>query len=206
LSNTEKFLELLYSGLVPPGMVVVTMPAHSSPNTFDSTLDELILRTEFCKQYLIDAYIGIAARNSATDTKKGFQATNTIWADIDKPDNFREPILPPSIIIDSGSEGHKHLYWLLDEPLTDPDLLRQVLRVNTKAIGADLQSNDVVHRLRLPGTINTKTGKYHPSRYYIVEIVSDSKAKILEESGITGNWFTTRKRLVRRIITLSRKV
>jgi len=77
-----------------------------------------------------------------------------VWADFDDEDLHPAFALAPSIVVATSPPRNKHqLYWLLDEPSSDLDLIE---RINRGISGADQASTDAAHLLRLPGFINIK--------------------------------------------------
>jgi hypothetical protein len=71
----------------------------------------------------------------------------------------------PSLVVNSGNG--LHLYWRLNEPLTDMQRAAKLLDLWVRTIPvADWGVNDVARVLRLPGTLNHK---YAPPRPCVVE-------------------------------------
>lgn len=62
---------------------------------------------------------------------------------------------PPNIIIWSGSASAFHVYWLMDEPTANSHLY---LRTLATLLGADIQATNKNRVMRMPGTINQKSG------------------------------------------------
>src|SRR4051794_12132173 len=87
-----------------------------------------------------DVYLGVLPRRRRVGGKDGLVRHGwTLWADCDTPgataalDQFAAP---PSLVVASGSEGHRHAYWLLRRPLALADLERANRRLAI-ALGAD---------------------------------------------------------------------
>jgi hypothetical protein len=93
------------------------------------------------------------------------------WTDIDfkdiddSPDDVTRKLLaarlPPSIINHSGNG--RHAYWLLKEALTgqeDQQRFEAVLKLLCDMFGGDMAVTHAAALMRLPGTHNTKHGKW----------------------------------------------
>lgn len=104
-----------------------------------------------------------AQRRMASITKAG-----VLFADMDELHLFPTDVPPPSTIVSSGSSGHFHYYWKLEEPIPIGDwmILNKTL---TYLLKADKGGWDVTQMLRIPGTINQKNGNQ-------VEITGESNA------------------------------
>jgi hypothetical protein len=109
-----------------------------------------------------DVYIAVAPRRERRGGKSAIERTWVLWVDLDET-TAREPItrpeIPPGIVIESGSPGHRHLYWPLSDPLNVPDA-EHANRTLAHAIGADNGAvTNAAAILRPPGTQNFK---HHP--------------------------------------------
>lgn len=101
-----------------------------------------------------NAYFGPALRNAKSNLREAVAGTIALWTDVDdttEPDIVTT--LPPSFVVHSGHGFH--VYWLLEEPLTEIgqiESLNQILAVDT---GGDhcWNANRI---LRIPGTLNMK--------------------------------------------------
>src|SRR4051794_30966756 len=74
-----------------------------------------------------DVYLGVVPRRRRRGGKDGLVRHGwTLWADCDTPDAAAAlaHAAPPSLLVASGSEGHRHAYWLLRRPLALEDLER----------------------------------------------------------------------------------
>ncbi len=107
-----------------------------------------------------DVYIGLAPRRHRHGGKSAIKRIWTLWADLDTPESTGQvSTLPvaPGIVVQSGSAGHRHLYWPLSAPLgiAEAELANRTL---TLALGAD--GGAVVNAatiLRPPSTLNHKS-------------------------------------------------
>lgn len=70
--------------------------------------------------------------------------------------------LPPSITINSGNG--LHAYWLLTEAArgSEQERIEQALRLLADTVGGDVSVCEIARLMRLPGTHNTKFGKFTP--------------------------------------------
>lgn len=70
--------------------------------------------------------------------------------------------MPPSIVVSSGNG--MHAYWLLTEswPGTDQERIESALRLLADTVGGDVSVCEIARLMRLPGTHNTKFGKFVP--------------------------------------------
>jgi len=105
---------------------------------------------------LLDPDCAPAGRSSDAD----FYASNVIWCDIDTPVNATElrhkyAALPPSLIVVTGRHPHTrtHLWWKLDEAVTDADTLREALEGIQQHMGGDRAVKNVTSLMRLGGTV-----------------------------------------------------
>ena len=82
------------------------------------------------------------------------------WIDIDdheQLDELRGFARRPHLVIASGSGG-RHAYWRLARP-AGPDQIARVNRMLCERLGADRQSTNPARLMRLPGSVNWKSGK-----------------------------------------------
>lgn len=101
-----------------------------------------------------NVYFGPAMRKSRGDAKRDVLGSKVLWVDVD--DIARpQSSLPPSFIVFSGHGWH--LYWILDEPVTDIDRLEELNRLLADNIPtADTSCFNANRVLRVPGTKNLK--------------------------------------------------
>jgi hypothetical protein len=119
----------------------------------------------FCRREHV--WVGVAPRRPHPKTAElGGKKTNVaparvVWVDCDldeTPDaleRLRAFQPRPNMLVDSG--GGYHAYWLLRDPIGDPDELRAQNERLALALGADRQSADAARILRPPGTRNFKS-------------------------------------------------
>jgi hypothetical protein len=102
----------------------------------------------------VDVYFGPALRSREGNTKADCQGTRFLWVDADSPVKALAT-LPPSMRVFSGHGWH--LYWRLDTPLQDIELIERLNQTLAEDVPtADKACWNVNRLLRVPGTINTK--------------------------------------------------
>lgn len=102
-----------------------------------------------------DAYYGPAARMGRNGKKENILGSRVLWADIDDS-TTTVPTVLPSIVVESGHG--LHIYWLLEEWITD---VEEIERLN-KAVAADTEADHAWNAnrlLRVPGTRNFRRGE-----------------------------------------------
>lgn len=100
-----------------------------------------------------DVYFGPALRASIKKMGKGnVLGSRVCWVDVDRAE-LPFTILPPSATVWSGHGWH--LYWALDQIITDIDLIEEANSSMAQVIGGD-SAHNVDRMLRIPGTINAK--------------------------------------------------
>jgi RepB DNA-primase N-terminal domain len=114
-------------------------------------------------------FFGVATRDGLGGKKDNIVDIPAVWADVDFKDTPKERLgknlenfpYKPSAIVLSG--GGVHLYWLFNEPANKNDInvVEDINRRITQAIGADNNSTDASRVLRMPGSLNYK---YDPPR------------------------------------------
>lgn len=116
-----------------------------------------------------DAYFGVAVRDAQVSpegfrdsSKSSFAYTQAVWVDLDCDyrDCLPDFILPPTFVIHSGR--NYHVYWGLQDPLRDANLLEEINRKLCARLKMDYSCADCVHVLRVPNTMNYKYGHENP--------------------------------------------
>ncbi|WP_207683413.1 DUF5906 domain-containing protein [Desulfonema magnum] len=119
---------------------------------------------KFCADNDADnLFFGVALRRGGR-TKKHITEIPAVWCDVDYKDTPRKAFIEkskhfpfkPSVMVFSG--GGVHLYWILQEPVTQVEI-GQVELINRKiasALGGDMNATDASRILRIPDTVNRK--------------------------------------------------
>jgi hypothetical protein len=112
-----------------------------------------------------ETFFGVLPRlGSDGERQRQYAPGSVLWADCDsersvvKLDMF-EPS-PTCVVLSGGLDGatpREHAYWLLDERVPADEISSHVRRLATH-LDADLASCDAARVLRLPGSVNVKTG------------------------------------------------
>jgi hypothetical protein len=102
-------------------------------------------------------YFGVCPRVRERGQAQDVACVPALWADIDHEVAFDPNILPlPTVVVKSGQEGHRHLYWVFRTPVPPDAFIKSALAGVHVTLGADA-THDLSRRLRVPGTLNWKT-------------------------------------------------
>lgn len=107
----------------------------------------------------VDVYFSPALFKRASAKKDYVLGSWVLWVDFDgnAPTEWPTDVVPePTLVIQSSLERHQHCYWLLDEMITDIDLLEDRNRAIALALKADTSGWDADQILRPPHTVNRK--------------------------------------------------
>jgi len=134
----------------------------------------------------VDVYFGVYPRTRSAGTADAVAPeVSWLFSDLDSSERPFPQALAPTIVVESGTPGHRHLYWRLTQPVG----IAQVESLNkalARALGGDLSATDKARVLRLPGTVNSKTNReaavthYDPdATYELADFASLMSADIL---------------------------
>jgi hypothetical protein len=91
--------------------------------------------------------------------RENVKESNVVWTEFDGNATEEWKDIPgPSLIIQSSTEDHQHVYWKLDTPLQGPDAIEHITKRITYNYKADNSAWDATQVLRPPGTFNHKRG------------------------------------------------
>lgn len=160
-NDLEAFIDFLYEGLEGYAYVVAKQP--SDPDSWDQVFFEwpaqrnVMVKAINAYSPTQEIYIAPALFKSKNGLKENVKVTNVIWTEFDgnTPDDFD---IPPSMVVRSSEPGHEHVYWRLDEPLTDIASIEDYNRRVCYKYGADNSAWDANQVLRPPYTLNHKRG------------------------------------------------
>jgi hypothetical protein len=166
-SDIERYLAIL-AGREPAGGLLelrsrdprtpgrMRQQFHGAADTCNLALEILQLGP------LSDVYIGVAPRRSRNGGRRAVARAWVLWADVDLPDSdefaSRLP-LAPGVVINTGSPGHRHLYWPLSQPLAPAELERANATL-AHALSAD--TGAVLGAATILRPPQTRNHKHHP--------------------------------------------
>jgi len=113
-----------------------------------------------------DTYIGVVARTSRSGKKRAVGVSHLVWCDIDSADAAQRLAtgkVKPTVTVNSGTPGHLHAYFLVNEPL-EVEVLERANRDLARQLGGDPASTDAGRVLRIPGTLSFKRQPPQPVR------------------------------------------
>jgi len=135
-----------------------------------------------------NVFFGPAMRSTEGSEKADILGSTVLWVDVD---DLQRPMctLPPSALVFSGHGWH--LYWFLDAPITDIEMLEGFNKIMVEDVPtADIACWNGNRVLRIPGTMNKKEAEHvavrlenlHPERRYNVADITalaklDSKTR-----------------------------
>jgi RepB DNA-primase from phage plasmid len=129
----------------------------------------------------LNVYVGAAPRTRREGRAGAVSRVWTLWADLDGEASLErlrgfEP--PPSIVLDTGSEGHGLAVWPLREPLAPAHAHRANRRL-VIALGADPNASDPARILRPPATLNHKHSPPREVRCMRLDTVRFTAAEVV---------------------------
>jgi CHC2-type zinc finger protein len=117
--------------------------------------------------YLV--YSGVLLRTRRAGGRGAVSHSHLLWAELDRGDSIerlRALTAPPTMTIASGTAGHAHAYWRLDEEI-DADRVAGHNRRLALSLDADLSAVDAARILRPPDTLNHT--RQPPSRVELID-------------------------------------
>jgi hypothetical protein len=169
VDDLDNFIDFLFKGL--EGYVYVAAMPPNTPSQWKQLFLEYPAQVDEIKKTVRDTtkhgevFIAPAVFKNRSADRSDFKACNVAWADFDgNAPEWDSLIKHPSIVIQSSEESRQHVYWRLQEPINDIEVLDNINHRIQLKYGADAGSRSAVHVLRPPGTINHKRqleGKSH---------------------------------------------
>lgn len=103
----------------------------------------------------LDVYFAPAIFSEPSATKSDFKESRVVWCEFDGflPQEYRQD---PSVVVQSSGTENRHVYWLLQSPISDSAALERINRGLTYQYGADASGWDATQILRPPTTKNYK--------------------------------------------------
>ena len=143
-----------------------TKPFYHWPNAAETIVDHCLANSARGADVFFSPVIWA---NPALE-KKAILGSQVLYADFDgnapdidqwaRPGDASVPG-PPTVVVQSSGEGNQHVYWKLDELITDTSVLEAANRAIAYTYGADTSGWDAEQILRPPFTTNYKH-KYDP--------------------------------------------
>lgn len=153
---TNDFLTDLFEG--QEGIVYAPIKGKIWEQYFFTWPQERILLEEHLENYNArDVYISPVLFSEPKISPETFKGTNYLWTEFDgqTPTDF----IPPTLRVQSSTEGHEHWYWRLNEFTTDKILIEDLTRRIAYHYGADLSCYDYQQVLRPYNTWNHKRNR-----------------------------------------------
>jgi hypothetical protein len=126
-----------------------------------------------------DVYVGVLPRAFRAGRRQAVPHGATVWVDIDTAEAAAcvgRLVPKPSMLVQSGSPGHVHAYWLLDR-LWPAASIEDANRRLASTIRADLRCTDATRVLRPPGTLNHR---HQPPACVVLDVL-DARRRTLQQ-------------------------
>ncbi len=161
-TDLDNFIEFLFDGIEGYAYLVAKAPDNKAE--WNQQFFEWPAQADFLKQTIrkvtstYEVFIAPALyKTDENAQRENVKVTNVVWADFDgnAPD-WEGFAGPPSLTIQSSIEGHNHVYWRLNSPLTDVEVIEDYNRRIAYNFQADGSGWDATQVLRPPTTLNHK--------------------------------------------------
>ena len=113
-----------------------------------------------------DVYVGVLLRDRPAGGRAAIDGGRVAFVELDAAaasERLARAPAPPSMLVASGTPGHLHAYWLLDERASGTRI-EEANRKLCHRIGGDMASVDCARILRPAGTLNHKHAPPSPVR------------------------------------------
>lgn len=209
-SDVKKLFDFLYAGMedYKDGRIEVSFGSSkdNSPNAannfpvdkIDEAIDFAIKKnSEKRNVYIVGSLLEPDCVPFGRSKDEDFYASNVVWCDIDKNVNIEElkkryENCPPSMIVVTSRHPapRLHLWWKLDEPITDQATMIEVLTGLQQNLGGDPAVKNPTSLMRLGGLINYQTPKkLNEGRIpEYVEVQSPKNARVVTVDEILTNY------------------
>ena len=159
----QRYLRALFARDEPGALIEVRYRYRDGMRRtfFDVTDTAAAARTIARLATATDVYVGVAPRLRRAGGKDAIEHVWSLWADLDHPDAaaaLDDLPVAPAIVIASGTPGHLHAYW----PLDDRDQRRRRRTGANRRLAAQLHGDggsvtNAATILRPPSTYSHKT-------------------------------------------------
>lgn len=153
-------------GRIEVGGLFHTNTNNYTINDLESACDKALSLNKNNNVYCVGSFLDPDILPSGRSNDEDFYATNVLWCDIDAehdPEQLKELYrdCPPNRAVVTARVPHRriHLWWKLDEPIVDPDTLREALRGIANKLGGDTMVTNPTSLMRLAGSVNYPTQK-----------------------------------------------
>jgi len=189
----RQHLEFLFSGMedYKDGRFEISI-LNDSENFIFGSIDEAVEKAVHWNEQGKNVYTvgSIMSPNTAPfgrNSDSDFYATNVLWCDIDDPVNpndLKEAYkdCPPSLVVVTGRTPYTrtHLWWKLDDALTDSNILRRAVQGIQLALGGDPAAKNPTRLMRLGGSVAWPKKEGRVAEVTEVIIPSNAKTTTLE--------------------------
>lgn len=135
-----------------------TEPGYWQRQFFEWPVDEmLVVQTVINERTSRDVYFAPAIFREPSSKKEMVLGTFCFWIEFDGslPVDFGE-VPTPSMIVQTSTDTHQHIYWSTDQFVKDVDKIEAVNKSLAYQLGADVSGWDANQVLRPPNTLNHK--------------------------------------------------
>lgn len=181
-NELKEFIEFLFGGLSGVAYVALKNPVADSNGSYEWTQkyfnypeDSDRMETVIYEaQNSYDVYLSPVLYKEPNYRLENVKVSNVVWTEFDgnAPVSYE---IPPSLRVRSSSASNEHVYWRLNEPITDVVRLQEINRAITYSLGADSSAWDATQILRPPETTNYK---YDPPVDVTIILNSDTSYDI----------------------------
>ena len=171
-SHTKEHIEFLFEGMDDYGDGSIEISILNQSEIFEYTEKDKAVNKALewnnngKNVYVIGSLLLPDLPPFGRSSDEDFYGTTSVWCDIDD-DMDKEKLkflydhCPPNAAVVTATHPHRrvHLWWKLDECLTDSDTLREILRGISSTLGGDMASTNPARLMRVGGSVNRPNDK-----------------------------------------------
>ncbi len=166
-SDLDNFIEFLYGGLEGYIYIAAKNPLNHEDFTpemlhypSEAAVAKAIIK-QFSKTHEVYIAPAIFKTKEGRGQKENVKASNVAWVDFDgnapaEWSDFASGKGIPSLVLQSSIDGHNHVYWRLENPLTNVSEIERINRGLAYNFQADASGWDANQILRPPDSFNHK--------------------------------------------------